>query len=327
MIRTVVVIGLGNIAKRHRANLKTIFDGVKVIAVSSSGRKVVESIENADQIANDIEDVIVAKPDFVIVATPATFHAKHSIPLIEAGIPVLIEKPVSASVADALNIQNTACQRNVAVDIGYCLKYLPSTIYMKNLMDDDFLGNIYNISLEVGQYLPDWRIGTNFRKSVSASAGLGGGALLELSHEFDYAQWLFGDLKLKYAILRSTTELNLDVEEIADVLLETTTGAICSVHLDFLQKKPVRKCIVMGEMGRIEWDLIRNTIWYDSNSDKKILYSDERWNKNQMYIDMVLDFANNLTVGCKQNSNLNESVKIISLIEEIKNSAQWGIKA
>ena len=50
-----------------------------------------------------------------------------------------------------------------------------------------------NLSPEVGQYLPDWRPGTDYKSGVSAQKDLGGGALLELSHELDYLQWFFGN--------------------------------------------------------------------------------------------------------------------------------------
>ena len=60
--------------------------------------------------------------------------------------------------------------------------------------------------------------------------------LLELSHEIDYIQWLIGSMKVHYAQLRSSSELNLEVEELADIVLVSQTGTVCNVHLDLLQK-------------------------------------------------------------------------------------------
>ena len=51
-----------------------------------------------------------------------------------------------------------------------------------------------SVRSSVGQYLPEWRKNTDYRKGVSARQDLGGGVLLELSHEIDYIQWIFGEI-------------------------------------------------------------------------------------------------------------------------------------
>ena len=56
------------------------------------------------------------------------------------------------------------------------------------MVQDNILGNIYSIRCDVGQYLPNWRADKNYSKSVSAKKDLGGGVLLELSHELELYQ-------------------------------------------------------------------------------------------------------------------------------------------
>ena len=57
------------------------------------------------------------------------------------------------------------------------------------------MGKIVKVNSKASSYLPDWRKNKNFRKSVSSQKKLGGGVLLELSHELDYLLWFFKDIR------------------------------------------------------------------------------------------------------------------------------------
>lgn len=315
------VIGLGNISTRHRGNLKKLFPKAKVYAVSASGRTPSELVENADKVLSSIDEIININPKFVIVASPATFHAEHAIPFIQAGIPVLIEKPLSASTIESHKILAAADLHKTPVAVAYCLRYLSSSQEIKRLLDNKIVGKIYNVFVEIGQFLPDWRPTKNYRDSVSASSKLGGGALLELSHELDYIQWLFGELDLLSAILRSSKELNLEVEDLADILAKISKGSVVSIHLDFLQKQAYRKCRVLGSEGVLEWDLIKNQITLINKEKNELIFDASNTDKNQMYLDMLLDFENLINAKPNQCITLNEAHQTISFIDEIKKTA------
>ena len=145
------------------------------------------------------------------------------------------------NIKDAYELIKIHEKTHTPTAVGYCLRYMPSAIKMKELLDQKKIGNIYNAFVDIGQYLPDWRPSIKYRDSVSSKLILGGGALLELSHEIDYLQWLFGSLEVHYAQLRSSSELNLEVEELVDLVLISEIGTVCNVHLDFLQKKASRQ--------------------------------------------------------------------------------------
>lgn len=315
------VIGLGNISTRHRKNLKKLYPSSNVLAMSASGRKSDEPIEFADEVVASLDEIIQCKPKMVIVASPATFHAQHSIPLIEAGIPVLIEKPISANTEDSLTILNSANRFKTPVSIGYCLRYLSSTQYLRPALKENIIGELYNVFIEIGQFLPLWRPSKNYRESVSASAKLGGGALLELSHELDYAQWLFGKITPLHTILRSSNELSLAVEDTVDILALGNKETVVSIHLDFLQKKAHRKCRILGSKGTIEWDLIKNQITLVTEGSESLIFDDIDCDRNQIYLDMILDFESLINGQPNQCVSINEAHETVSLIEAIKYQA------
>jgi len=326
MSSTVAVIGLGSIARRHRNNLKSRFPDVRILAMPASGRVVHEQVEHVDQMFSSLQDLINAKPDFAIVASPASLHAAHATALIQVGIPVLVEKPLTSSPTDAESLCEVAAKYQVPVAVGYCLRYLSSAQHMKRILDAGVIGPVYNAFVNTGQYLPQWRTDKDYRQSVSASSSLGGGVLLELSHELDYMQWLLGELRLQFAQLRNSIELGLDVEELADIVLTSASGTVCSIHLDFLQNPPQRHCSFIGGFGSLEWDLLQNTITLRKAEGDTILFAEPDWNRNQMYLAMLDDFMLLIKNREQQCADLYQAAKIVNLVGEIKHRATWGVK-
>ena len=320
-MKKVAVIGLGNISIRHRKNLKLLFPQAELLVMSGSGRYPKGDIKECDGVATSIDELIKARVELVIVASPAPYHAKHSIPFIEVGIPTLIEKPVTTSIKDAEVIKRAIDLHQTPVSIGYCLRYLPSAQKLKYILEQGRIGVLHNAYIETGQYLPDWRPAQDYRDTVSAQAALGGGVLFELSHELDYTQWLLGPLHVKNSILRSSEELNLDVEDVADIVALTELGAVVTIHLDFLQRKAHRKCSFLGSLGRIEWDLLSNQLTLVTATETSVLYSDPTWDKNQMYLAMLKDFVQMIEKKKDTCIGFNEAMSTISLIAEINQQA------
>ncbi|WP_322803493.1 Gfo/Idh/MocA family oxidoreductase [Vibrio alfacsensis] len=320
-MKTVAVIGLGNIATRHRRNLKYLFPESRLLAMSASGRIPDETISDCDQIVSSIEELIQQGVELALVASPAPFHAQHAIPLLEAGIPTLIEKPVTADVEDAKKLIASAVRTQTPVAVGYCLRYLPSSQVMKRLLEAQSIGTLLNAQVEIGQYLPDWRPTKDYRETVSAKASLGGGALLELSHELDYTQWLLGDLDIQFSHLRSSSLLGLEVEDLVDTIATTESGVVVNIHLDLLQRQAFRRCRFVGTQGTIEWDLIKNEVKQTLLAEHSVIYSEPDWDKNQMYLNMVVDFVAKIEGKTNACINLNQAAKTIELIETIKRGA------
>ncbi|MCG9584116.1 Gfo/Idh/MocA family oxidoreductase [Vibrio tubiashii] len=320
-IKKVAVIGLGNIATRHRRNLKYLFPAATVYAMSASGRNHHEIVSDCDHLVSNLDELVALKVDFVIVASPAPFHVNHTLALLEANIPTLIEKPVTTTLADAKKIKQFATKYQTPVSVGYCLRYLPSAQKLRGFLAKDKIGVLYNAHIEIGQYLPDWRPSKDYRESVSANKHLGGGALFELSHELDYAQWLLGPLALQHATLRSTLELGLDVEDIADIMAVTSSNAVATIHLDFLQRKAHRRCSFVGSKGRIDWCLMSNQLIFTTTEGIVTLYHDPEWDKNQMYLLMLEDFVQMIQGNSNNCISLDEATSTVSLIDEIKRNA------
>tara|TARA_Y100000588_G_scaffold381013_1_gene465827 strand:+ start:2815 stop:3795 length:981 start_codon:yes stop_codon:yes gene_type:complete len=320
MINKVVVVGLGSIAKRHRQNIKELFPNAIVYAIPSSARKVTTSVDFCDEIVNDINELKVKDFQLAIIASPSSFHAKHSIPFIESNVPTIIEKPIAATASDAYKIIDSQLKYETKVGVGYCLRFLPSFQCFRNLLQANKVGDIQSVFIEVGQYLPDWRSDKNYKKSVSASKELGGGALLELSHEVDYAFNLFGELELQYGCQQASSELGLEVEDCVDLVATTKHHIPVNIHLDFLQKKPARFCKVVGSKGVMQLDFINNEITFTDSHLTEKLFSEPSWDKNLMYINMLKQFLSLDNEIDTPVASIEDSAQVVQFIDFIKSS-------
>ena len=147
------------------------------------------------------------------------------------------------------------------------------------------IGQILHISVESGSYLPDWRPKQDYLKSVSARKELGGGVLLELSHELDYIRWLFGPIGSLTAVLHNSDTLGIEVEDGADIILKNTKGLPISVHLDFNSRSSRRRCIARCSEGDITWDAIQKKVNLQlAGSHKKVKSFVPIFMKNMLFL-------------------------------------------
>ncbi|GAB5380734.1 MAG: Gfo/Idh/MocA family oxidoreductase [Aliiglaciecola sp.] len=326
MFKKLAVIGLGNISHRHRKNLRALFPKSCIIVMPTRERNIEPSgITNADKIASNIEELISMRPDAAIVASPATFHIEHALKLVMARIPILIEKPISSNLSKASKFLDVVNQSEVTVAVGYCLRYAPSMQFVKAYIEQDRLGTIYNVSVNVGQLLSDWRP-IDYQNSVSANASLGGGVLLELSHELDYLRWLFGDFNVLFSQLRNTRKFDLNVEEIADIVMVNSQGIVFNLHMDFVQCKAQRHCSIIGEKGRLDWDIAQNHVELHDFCSSEVIFEVQDWQSNSMYLKMLVDFFAKVTQKKNDCVAVDDAFRTVELIERIKHLSTYGKK-
>jgi len=318
-----LVIGSGSIARRHIANLRRLFPLAEVACISASGRPLTCADTGATHVWPDLASALGASVSFAVVASPAPFHIAHATELVNKGVPVLIEKPLASSLelfkADGHILKANANR----VEVAYNMRYLTSAVRMKKLLEEGIPGRIYTVLIDVGQYLPDWRPGTDYRNNVSARKDLGGGVLLELSHELDYLGWLFGGFTTAFCVAGRSACLDIDVEDSVDALLVREDGLVANLHMDFLQRAATRVCKVIGERGTIEWNLTQNKItWLTGNGASEVLFNDPDYDRNDMYIQELLSFSRVAEGLAPPAVSLAQAEQVLQLVDALRLSAK-----
>lgn len=321
-----LVIGSGSIARRHINNIKQLFPDRSVYCLSSSGRALAPG-ELGDNVTvlEDIPAALSKNLEFVVVASPAPFHLDHAQLFLEKGIPTLIEKPLSDSFQKIQAHPFFLKQYGDLVDVGYNLRFLPSAQVFKKVIDAEKLGQIHSVLVDVGQYLPDWRPQSDYRKNVSARKDLGGGVLLELSHDLDYLSWIFGAFKTVFCSTRRSGILDIDVEDNIDALVSCQSGLLINMHMDFLQRAPTRRCKVVAQNGTLIWDIINNKVTLHAGANQEeVIYSAPDYNRNEMYLLELNHFVKVINGEVKANVSVGAAAEIVRVVDAMKKSSQIG---
>lgn len=321
--RKALVVGSGSIARRHLSNLRTLLPDAEVGCVSASGRQLSDGETVATTQLSSIEAAVEWAPDLAVVSSPAPLHLGHACQLLDAGVPVLIEKPLSDSLDRVRDAAPLLSLHRHRIEVGYNLRFLSSARRMKTLIDGACVGRVLGLQIEVGQYLPDWRPQADYRRQVSANRSLGGGVLLELSHELDYLTWLFGRFDKVFCITTNSGQLEIDVEDRADILLSREDLAV-QVHLDFLQRRASRSCKVIGATGTLRWDLIANQILLEHKDGEQVLFSDASVDRNDMYIELLRGFIEVAAGRATPRITLDDGLIVLEMVEAMRVSASTG---
>ena len=317
-----LVVGSGSIARRHIANLKTLFPHSIIGCISSSGKSLMPSDVGADVIYSGLKEAVQNPLKFAVVATPAPFHVQQAAELLKNGIHVLIEKPLADCLASFKKEDDLLFSNQDKIEIAYNLRYMSSAVYLKKLLVQGILGKIHSVLIDVGQYLPDWRPQTDYRKNVSGKKALGGGVLLELSHELDYLIWLFGHFDSVFCMTKTSGSLDIDVEDIADAIITRHDGLMVNVHMDFLQHRPSRTCKIVGDLGTLSWNLLTNQIKLCHKKDEeKIVFDEPDYDRNKMYLDELSRFAKVAEGALSPAIDMKQGLMVLRLIEAMKQSA------
>lgn len=257
LINRVLIVGLGSIGKRHLRLAREFLPHADIRVLRH--QECASIPEHANGCFSSLDQAIDFVPQLAVIASPATFHMSAARSLAQAGVHLLVEKPLSATLDGVSQLLETCREQGAVLLTGYNLRFLPSLQRFRDLLNGNVIGRVLSVRCEIGQYLPSWRPDVDYRQGVSARRELGGGALLELSHELDYLRWIFGEVDWVKATLSRQSDLEIDVEDTAHLILGFEHMAeghqlIGTVNLDFIRHDTARLCTAIGENGSLRWN-------------------------------------------------------------------------
>ncbi len=246
-----LVVGMGSIGQRHLSLLRSA--GVQHIVVQTR-RPAAVRVATGAVVATTMDEALRSDPDLVLVCTTANLRIDAALAAVRQGCHLFVEKPLANSMTGVEELRAVVQATGVTAVAGFDMRFDPGLCQVKTWIDGGRIGRVLSIQAQVGQYLPDWRPGRNYWETASARNEWGGGAIFELTHELDYVSWLVGHVDTVSCLSAKVSDLRLDVEDVAIMTLAFASGAVGSVHVDFLQRVPTRTCRVIGELGSVEWD-------------------------------------------------------------------------
>ena len=240
------ILGPGRIAHNFADGLKVI-DDASLYAVASS------NLERAEAFANEYGgaktynsyEALVNDPevDGVYIATPHRFHFENIMRCLNAGKPVLCEKPLTVNAAETRQVIKTARENKVFLMEALWTRYLPIYRVVRQWLDDGVIGHI---SLMVGTF------GFNAPKDKDdrwQNLELAGGTLLDMGvYPISVSQWVMG-IQPKSSVAMAHLG-KTGVDELTTVLLKYENGVISQFHSSFLSNN-VNDFLIYGAKGHI----------------------------------------------------------------------------
>lgn len=191
--------------------------------------------------------------DGVVISTPNYLLKDAVIASVQAGCPVLVEKPMAVSKAEGKEIREAARQAGVPVMVAYCLRYAEGRVIMKSLLERGVVGDVVHVNAAKGgspHPVERW----------SSQPDKGGGQLLWIGcHMTDQILWMLGsEAERVYGEIYWRPETGADENTaytirfkngvIADVLCSQNVGG----GMDYIE--------VLGSAGRIRADWPSNVV-------------------------------------------------------------------
>jgi predicted dehydrogenase len=321
----ILIAGLGSIGRRHLHNLLAL--GESDILLYRTHHSTLPDEELAGfPVETDLAVALAYRPVAVIVSNPTALHLQVAIPAAEAGCHLLLEKPISHTMEGVDRLQKAVRRGGGQVLTGFQFRFHPGLQTVRRLLNEGAIGRPLSVRAHWGEHLPGWHPWEDYRLGYSARADLGGGVVLTLCHSLDYLRWLIGEVAALWAFSDKLSDLELQVEDTAEIGLRFTSKAIGSLHLDFNQRPPAHHLEITGTQGTIRWDNGDGAVHaYRSASEKWDIYqAPEGFTRNDLFLAQLRHF---LAVAHGESTplcTLEDGVRALQLALAVHESQQAG---
>jgi predicted dehydrogenase len=321
----ILIAGLGSIGRRHFRNLLAL--GESNLVLYRSHHSTLSDDELAGfPVETGLAAALAHRPDAVIVSNPTAMHMQVAIPAAQAGCHLFLEKPISHTVEGIHELQETVQRGGGQVLTGFQFRFHPGLQTIKRLLAEEAIGRPCSARAHWGEYLPGWHPWEDYRQGYSARLDLGGGVVLTLCHPLDYLRWLLGEVAALWAFTGKLSDLELQVEDTAEIGLRFTGGAFGSLHLDYIQRPPAHWLEMVGTQGTLRWDNSSGAVQvYRSATDQWDTYpAPDGFARNDLFLAQMRHFLAVARGECAPLCSLDDGVQALKLALAVSESQKAG---
>jgi predicted dehydrogenase len=265
------VIGYGYWGPNIVRNFNTI-DGAKVISVCDTNQDALQRLSKTwpdIEVTRDVRDIINSPDiDAVAVVTPVSSHFDLARMALQNGKHVFVEKPFTATVAQAEELIELADKKNLRIMVDHTFLFTGAVRKIKELIDDDVLGKLY--------YFDSTRVNLGlFQHDVNVIWDLA-------PHDLSIMDYV---MKEDPVALVATGGAHFNgLEDIAYLTVYFPNNTIAHINVNWMSPVKVRKTLIGGEKKML--------VWNDLDSDEKIKVYDkgvEITNRESVY-DLLISY-------------------------------------
>jgi predicted dehydrogenase len=317
-----LIVGSGSVGKRHARNFGRL--GCEISCVDPRLERMAELSGEVGVVQNfsSLEDALESGGfDAVAVCSPPHVHVAQTRACLQAGLPVLLEKPLSPVLQEAAQLRDLQQRTRIPVLLGYTWRWQTQLRKVRDLLSQNDIGALRHVRFVMSAHLADWHPWERYQDFFMARRDLGGGALLDESHWTDLAQWMFGLPEAVAARVEKISGLEIDSDDNVDMFLSYANGLRVYLHLDLYGRPHEKTITFVGENGTIRWSVDPNYLSIGRQSsgfDSMEKYSGER---NEMFMAVAEEFLQ-VVAGASPSCTLDDGVNVLRIIEAARASSQ-----
>lgn len=270
----VVVVGAGWWSANHHVPSLAAYDGAELVALCDPDRERAEELareHGVPVVLQDVDDVVRLRPDGVLVATPHDTHHELAGALLDAGIAVLVEKPLTTTAADAFDLVRRAEAAGVELAVGYTDQYTATSSLVRRAVQEE-IGDLVQVmgefssstaglfarAEEGAQEEADGDPADQHPGTYGAGSG-GGQAQTQLTHLLGMITWVTGRQVEQVAAFVRSRGLEVDVDDVAALQLAGgATGVVSSTGLGGQSGGERHHVRYLGTRGTVDQDMLRD---------------------------------------------------------------------
>lgn len=240
------VIGLGYWGPNLVRNFMAQPDVEKVVACDQRKERLdfVSKRFPAAQITDDCLDLINGDTDIIAIATPVDSHYKFAQKSLEAGKHIWVEKPFTATTAEAESLINLADQKNLKIFVDHTFIYTGAVRKMKELTEKGELGKIL--------YFDSERINLGlFQRDVNVVWDLA-------PHDISIMNYVLGEHKIEAVSANGIANYN-GKENIAHLSIYFEDNCFAHFHVNWTSPVKIRRMIIGGDKKMLVFDDMENS--------------------------------------------------------------------
>lgn len=231
------VIGAGSMGRNH-ARVYAGMEEVELAAVCDADAQTAARVGGMYRCSaySDVPELLAREQlDLVSVVVPTCHHYAVAGAVIEAGVSVLIEKPICTTPAEGWALVEAARRRGVALTVGHVERFNPAIISLKQQLDDHELGHVFQVAAR--------RVGPFPARIMDV------GVVIDLAtHDLDILNYLIGSPVARMHV-ELRRHLHRSHEDMLSALLRFESGVIGTLDINWLTPTKIRELSVIGERG------------------------------------------------------------------------------
>jgi UDP-2-acetamido-3-amino-2,3-dideoxy-glucuronate N-acetyltransferase len=249
MAKRICVVGAGRWGRNHVRVLQELGCLARVVESEESVRRELHEAHPGVRTFAELDGALAEDFAGFVVATPAETHHAIALRILDAGKPVLVEKPMALTAAHAREIEKRARDRGVAVMVGHVLLFHPAIRKIKELVDGGKIGKLqylYSNRLNLGTVRTEENILWSFAP-----------------HDISIFQHLIGDLP-REVTSRGGAFVQPHIHDTTLTTLRYPQNVVAHIFLSWLHPYKEHRLVLIGSKGMLSFE--------DSSDDKNLLF-------------------------------------------------------